>query len=115
MKKIVLSALVLVTLAACGKGGAERYVGIWQRDNMDSPSFMEISKESGNYFLIREDAVRGEMKQVLTEKDGELFASTGFGEIPFKLSDDGKALFATLYAGGSNSFRKIENEECKKK
>ena len=51
MKKIVLSALVLVTLAACGKGGAEKYVGYWQEKDDKYVRIVEIKKEGGQYFL----------------------------------------------------------------
>ena len=106
MKKIVLSALVLVTLAACGKGGAEKYVGYWQEKDDKYVRIVEIKKEGGQYFLDRNILSKGERKPkpyLLTEKDGELVHNNGLTDVPLKLSDDGNSLFVS-----KNSYQKID-------
>lgn len=107
MKRIILPTLILM-LAACGKG-PDDYVGYWQREGEKDLGFIQIKKESGSYFLIQ-----GGKNKVLSEKDGVLTDGGGFGERPLKLSDDGKKIFANLYAAGSNTFRKVEGADCEK-
>ena len=104
MKKIALSALVLVTLASCGKGGAERYVGYWQEKDDKYVRIVEIKKEDGQYFLDDDILSKGKDKSyLLTEKDGELVHNNGLTDVPLKLSDDGNSLFVS-----KNSYQKID-------
>ena len=58
MKRTALTVLVLM-LAACGKGGADRYVGYWQLQDSDKLVVTEIKKENGNYFAVENIAGRG--------------------------------------------------------
>ena len=105
MKRTALTVLVLM-LAACGKGGADRYVGYWQLQGVNKSIVTEIKKEDGNYFVVEHIAGRGEhaaQPRVLSEKDGELVVSAGMGDLPLKLSDDGDTLFL-----GRGTFRRID-------
>lgn len=111
MKKIALSVMVLM-LAACGGKSADDYVGTWQRDEHKWLQFIEIKKDNGNYTMTQKGS-SDVQTQVLSEKDGELSLNIGMGDMPLKLSDDKKTLLVNLYAGGSNSFRKVEDESCK--
>ena len=74
--------------------------------------FIEIKKDDGNYTMTQKGS-SDVQTQVLSEKDGELSLNIGMGDMPLKLSDDKKTLLVNLYAGGSNSFRKVEDESCK--
>ncbi|HHY5275067.1 TPA: hypothetical protein ACV5PM_000154 [Neisseria meningitidis] len=107
MKRITLSALVLM-LAACGGKNTDDYVGTWQREGVEFLQFAEIKKDDGNYLFSQE-----KQNYTFSEKNGELVLNTVFGEIPFKLSDDRKTLSANLYSSGSNRFFKVEDESCK--
>ena len=105
MKRTALTVLVLM-LAACGKGGADRYVGYWQLQDSDKSVVTEIKKENGNYFAVENIAGRGKHaaeQRVLSEKDGELVVNTGMGDLPFKLSEDGDTMFF-----GKGTFRRID-------
>ena len=105
MKRTALTVLVLM-LAACGKGGADRYVGYWQLQDSDKLVVTEIKKENGNYFAVENIAGRGKraaQQRVLSEKDGELVVNTGMGDLPLKLSDDGNTLFL-----GKGTLRRID-------
>ena len=105
MKRTALTVLVLM-LAACGKGGADRYVGYWQLQDPDKLVVTEIKKENGNYFVVSDLAAGGRLateQQVLSEKDGELVVNTGVGDLPLKLSDDGNTLFL-----GKGTLRRID-------
>ena len=105
MKRTALTVLVLM-LAACGKGGADRYVGYWQLQDPDKSVVTEIKKENGNYFAVENIAGRGKraaQQRVLSEKDGELVVNTGMGDLPLKLSDDGNTLFL-----GKGTLRRID-------
>ena len=105
MKRTALTVLVLM-LAACGKGGADRYVGYWQLQDSDKSVVTEIKKENGNYFAVENIAGRGKHaaeQRVLSEKDGELVVNTGVGDLPLKLSDDGDTMFLSKY-----TFRRID-------
>ncbi len=111
MKQIALSVMVLM-LAACGGKSADDYVGTWQRDEHKWLQFIEIKKDGGNYTMTQKGR-RDVKTKVLSEKGGELSLNIGMGDMPLKLSDDKKTLLANLYAGGSNSFRKVEDASCK--
>lgn len=105
MKRTALTVLVLI-LAACGKGGAERYVGYWQLQDADKSVINEIKKENGNYFAVENIAGKGKraaQQRVLSEKDGELVVNTGMGDLPLKLSEDGNTLFFS-----KGTFRRID-------
>ena len=105
MKRTALTVLVLM-LAACGKGGADRYVGYWQQQGIDRSIVAEIKKENGNYFVVSDLAAGGRLateQQVLSEKDGELVVNTGMGDWPLKLSDDGDTMFFS-----KGTFRRID-------
>lgn len=105
MKRTALTVLVLM-LAACGKGGADRYVGYWQLQDSDKSVVTEIKKENGNYFVVENIAGSGKhaaQQRVLSEKDGELVVNTGMGDLPLKLSDDGNTLFL-----GKGTLRRID-------
>lgn len=93
-------------LAACGKGGADRYVGYWQLQDSNKSVVTEIKKENGNYFVVSDLAAGGRLateQQVLSEKDGELVVNTGVGDLPLKLSDDGDTMFFS-----KGTFRRID-------
>lgn len=105
MKKLISPALLLM-LAACGKDGAERYVGYWQEKNDKHAVVSEIKQENGNYFAVANviDTGKNAEKQiVLSEKEGELVVNYGVADMPLKLSDDGKSMFM-----GKKSFQKID-------
>ena len=105
MKRTALTVLVLI-LAACGKGGADRYVGYWQLQDSNKSVVTEIKKENGNYFVVSDLAAGGRLateQQVLSEKDGELVVNTGVGDLPLKLSDDGDTMFFS-----KGTFRRID-------
>lgn len=105
MKPFILSALILM-LAACGKSGAERYVGYWQEQDDKRIVISEIKQENGNYFAVDNIVAQGknaEKQIVLSEKEGELVLNSGVGDVPLKLSDDGKSMFV-----GKKSFTKID-------
>ena len=105
MKRTALTVLVLM-LAACGKGGADRYIGYWQQQGIDRSIVSEIKKENGNYFVVPDLAAGGRLateQRVLSEKDGELVVNTGVGDLPLKLSDDGDTMFLSKY-----TFRRID-------
>lgn len=105
MKRTALTVLVLM-LAACGKGGADRYVGYWQQQDVNKSIITEIKKENGNYFVMGDLVAgggRATEQQVLSEKDGELVVNTGMGDWPLKLSDDGDTMFF-----GKGTFRRID-------
>lgn len=105
MKQWILPTL-LFTLAACGKGGAEKYVGYWQQQDDKRMIVSEIKQENGNYFAVANIVAKGkaaEKQRVLSEKDGELVANNGMADIPLKLSDDGQSLFI-----GKETFKKID-------
>ena len=105
MKRTALTVLVLM-LAACGKGGADRYVGYWQLQDSNKSVVSEIKKENGNYFVVPDLAAGGRLateQQVLSEKDGELVVNTGVGDLPLKLSDDGDTMFLN-----KGTFRRID-------
>ena len=105
MKRTALTVLVLM-LVACGKGGADRYIGYWQQQGIDRSIVTEIKKENGNYFVVPDLAAGGRPateQQVLSEKDGELVVNTGMGDLPLKLSDDGNTLFL-----GKGTLRRID-------
>ena len=105
MKRTALTVLVLM-LAACGKGGADRYVGYWQQQDVNKSIITEIKKENGNYFVMGDLVAgggRATEQQVLSEKDGELVVNTGMGDWPLKLSDDGDTMFF-----GKDTFRRID-------
>ena len=105
MKRTALTVLVLM-LAACGKGGADRYVGYWQLQDSNKSVVTEIKKENSNYFAMENIAGRGEraaQQRVLSEKDGELVVNTGVGDLPLKLSDDGDTMFLS-----KDTFRRID-------
>lgn len=91
MQKIVLSAWLLATLVACGKGGAEQYVGIWQDRKIGASEFGEIRKEGDQYLF--EDSSNGK-KWALYEKDGAWFTRNSYNpDEQLKLSSDGNTLF----------------------
>ena len=93
-------------LAACGKGGADRYVGYWQLQDPDKSVVTEIKKENGNYFVMGDLVAgggRATEQQVLSEKGGELVVNTGVGDLPLKLSDDGDTMFFR-----KGTFRRID-------
>ena len=105
MKRTALTVLVLM-LAACGKGGADRYIGYWQQQGIDRSIVAEIKKENGNYFVVSDLVAGGRLateQQVLSEKDGELVVNTGVGDLPLKLSDDGDTMFFS-----KGTFRRID-------
>ena len=105
MKRTALTVLVLM-LEACGKGGADRYVGYWQLQDSDKSVVTEIKKENGNYFAVENIAGSGNraaQQRVLSEKDGELVVNTGVGDLPLKLSDDGDTMFLS-----KGTFRRID-------
>ena len=105
MKRTALTVLVLM-LAACGKGGADRYIGYWQQQGIDRSIVAEIKKENGNYFVVSDLVAGGRLateQQVLSEKDGELVVNTGMGDLPLKLSDDGDTMFFS-----KGTFRRID-------
>lgn len=105
MKRTALTVLVLM-LAACGKGGADRYIGYWQQQGIDRSIVSEIKKENGNYFVVPDLAAGGRLateQRVLSEKDGELVVNTGVGDLPLKLSDDGDTMFLS-----KGTFRRID-------
>lgn len=105
MKRTALTVLVLM-LAACGKGGAERYVGYWQQQDTDKSVINEIKKENGNYFAVGNIADRGKravQQSTLLEKNGELVVNTRMGDLPLKLSEDGNTLFL-----GKGTLRRID-------
>ena len=105
MKRTALTVLVLM-LAACGKGGADRYVGYWQQQDVNKSIITEIKKENGNYFVVSDLVAGGRLateQQVLSEKDGELVVNTGMGDWPLKLSDDGDTMFFS-----KGTFRRID-------
>ena len=105
MKRTALTVLVLM-LAACGKGGADRYVGYWRLQDSNKSVVTEIRKENGNYFALENIAGRGKhaaQQRVLSEKDGELVVNTGMGDLPLKLSEDGNTLFL-----GKGTLRRID-------
>lgn len=100
--KALLSTLTLsLLLAACGKDGAENYVGFWQPmektrsilTGAEHIEIFEIKKENGQYFASSNILNKQGQQQLLTEKDGQLVISTGMGEIPLALSDDKTQLF----------------------
>lgn len=103
---------MVLMLAACGGKSADDYVGYWQRTGDSGLQFLEITKDGGNYMMAQK-GMRDGNTEVLSEKDGELSLNIGVGDMPLKLSDDKKTLHVNLYAGGSNSFRKVEDESCK--
>ena len=93
-------------LAACGKGGADRYVGYWQLQDSNKSVVTEIKKENGNYFAVENIAGRDKhaaQQRELSEKDGELVVNTGMGDLPLKLSEDGNTLFL-----GKGTLRRID-------
>ena len=93
-------------LVACGKGGADRYIGYWQQQGIDRSIVTEIKKENGNYFAVQNIAGSGKraaQQHVLSEKDGELVVNTGVGDLPLKLSDDGDTMFFR-----KGTFRRID-------
>lgn len=105
MQKWLLSILFL-GLTACGKSGAERYLGYWQDQDDKRILVFEIKQENGNYFLIENILAQGNSagkQMVLSEKDGELTINYGVGNMPLKLSDDGKIIFIK-----KKSFQKID-------
>ncbi|ULJ60707.1 hypothetical protein [Wielerella bovis] len=105
MKQFILPTLIFL-LSACGKSGAERYVGYWQEHNDKYVIVSEIKKENGNYFVVSNIVAEGkaaEKQTVLSEKEGELVFNLGIGDMPLKLSDDGKTLFVD-----KKSFTKID-------
>ena len=93
MKQMLLVVGVAAVLAGCGKdvGG---YEGYWREKSDKKEGMIAIKKEKGNYFLNKIHVVTGEEESLLlSEKDGALSINTGIGEIPIKLSDDGKELY----------------------
>lgn len=102
MKRLMLLVLALM-LTACGKGGANSYLGYWQMQKTSLVVVMEIKQEGGNYFAKDDIFSNDGHQSVLSEKNGELVLDTGMGTMPFKLSDDGKSLFF-----GNHSYRKID-------
>lgn len=105
MKQFILPTLIFL-LSACGKSGAERYVGYWQEHNDKYVIVSEIKQENGNYFVVSNIVAEGkaaEKQTVLSEKEGELVFNSGLGDMPLKLSDDGKTLFVS-----KKSFTKID-------
>ena len=81
MKQMLLAVGVAAVLAGCGKD-AGGYEGYWREKSDKKEGMIAIKKEKGNYFLNK-----------MSEKDGALSINTGIGEIPIKLSDDGKELY----------------------
>ena len=93
MKQMLLAVGVAAVLAGCGKD-AGGYEGYWREKSDKKEGMIAIKKEKGNYFLNKIHVVTGEEESLLlSEKDGALSINTGIGEIPIKLSDDGKELY----------------------
>lgn len=84
MKQMLLAVGVVAVLAGCGKD-AGGYEGYWREKSDKKEGMIAVKKEKGNYFLNK--------IHVVTGKDGALSINTGIGEIPIKLSDDGKELY----------------------
>lgn len=93
MKQMLLAVGVAAVLAGCGKD-AGSYEGYWREKSDKKEGMIVVKKEKGNYFLNKINVVTGkEESMLLSEKDGALSINTGIGEIPIKLSDDGKELY----------------------
>lgn len=93
MKQMLLAVGVAAVLAGCGKD-AGSYEGYWREKSDKKEGMIAVKKEKGNYFLNKINVVTGkEESMLLSEKDGALSINTGIGEIPIKLSDDGKELY----------------------
>lgn len=92
MKQMLLAVGVAAVLAGCGKD-AGGYEGYW-REKSDKKEGVIAVKKKVNYFLNKINVFTGkEESLLLSEKDGALSINTGIGEIPIKLSDDGKELY----------------------
>lgn len=93
MKQMLLVVGVAAVLAGCGKD-AGGYEGYWREKSDKKEGVIAVKKEKGNYFLNKINVFTGkEESLLLSEKDGALSINTGIGEIPIKLSDDGKELY----------------------
>lgn len=93
MKQMLLAVGVVAVLAGCGKD-AGGYEGYWREKSDKKEGVIAVKKEKGNYFLNKINVFTGkEESLLLSEKDGALSINTGIGEIPIKLSDDGKELY----------------------
>ena len=95
--KIILLALLTITLVACSKP-YDKYIGYWQLEGTKYPKILEIRKEDKDTYLVNENIFRDEefgkakKEQVLEKTDKELGVNNGLAVIPFNLSDDGKTL-----------------------
>lgn len=105
MKKMMAVSMLAMMLAACGKSGAEQYVGFWQWQDNKHTSVSEIKQENGNYFVVDNlQYGQGKTKQiVLSQKDNELVLNTGVADVPLKLSEDGKSMFI-----GKRTYQKVD-------
>ncbi len=93
MKQMLWAVGVAAVLAGCGKD-AGGYEGYWREKSDKKEGMIAVKKEKGNYFLNKINVFTGkEESMLLSEKDGALSINTGIGEIPIKLSDDGKELY----------------------
>ncbi|CDT25444.1 conserved hypothetical protein [Clostridioides difficile] len=90
---MLLAVGVVAVLAGCGKD-ARRLRGLLARKIGQKRGYDCRQKRKGNYFLNKINVFTGkEESMLLSEKDGALSINTGIGEIPIKLSDDGKELY----------------------
>ncbi len=103
--RLFLLTITLLLLTACSNS-LDKYVGYWKMNNdSDSIILLKISKADNSTYIVNQDILSDHKDLVLTEANGNLVVSTGFGQFPLVISEDGQ----TLRVEG-RSYSKVDNQ-----
>lgn len=98
MFRMVAFFVMAVALAGCGKDPYASYVGLWQRQGVDFPQVMQISKD-GETYLVNDNILQAKdffgndkKPNVLTKSEGQLMGNNGLASFPLGLSEDQNTL-----------------------
>ena len=108
---LILLVLMLFFVTSCSSDPYEKYLGLWERDNVKHYEVMEIVKD-GETLLVNENILSsknffGNKKEpmVLKKSDGQLSVDTGLGSLVFGLSED-----KSILRVGNISYKRIDND-----
>lgn len=112
--KIVSFLLTLgfVFLSGCSSDPYEKYVGYWERKDVEHKEVLQISRDGETYLMndniLRETDMFGKPKKamVLRKSEGQLSVENGLGSVMLGISEDGETLRAS-----NREFKKITEDE----